>query len=298
MTRGQYCPTQKGIELLNKATHTRWQAFEPNQIASNMCVATILPSKTEIAHLHPILDQPGYTPIGFNPAPSKPELLVDYLRTTGQHALTILPSVKYDLDGVEVSMKNALAAQNGIWLIEGSVKLNGEMVIKPTEGLNYLRYSINARNYRFYLEESNRLKNEFLTSLKPTGFVLIGKPMLTIGSTFSDKISMISNSVQLTLESPLSSKIVADMSINHYEIRTSFNMTLEIHISCQFLGKGTFYPAPPTGQYKSQPATHSLKTEIVWGAGITGTILLGVFVAPEIIAAIGLIAGALLLEGG
>lgn len=173
----QYCPASKGALLLNKSTNTEWRAIPPSLLFPNMCVATILPTK--LSSSFPIIAQDCYLPKNFldsSVLTFKSEQLYKFLRTTDQRALKVMPSVKYSLDGVKLNMTRIVPYEMMMVEVEGSLSLTGDIVVKPTNGVNLMRLAINEKSAQMLLSGAAQARNDFISSLKVDSVVLVGKP--------------------------------------------------------------------------------------------------------------------------
>ena len=296
----EYCRPVHGIQLLNKNTNASWRTIPPALFHFDESIVTILPYKPGYYNLCPIIAQPGYLPIqaaGYCSPANTPTRLLQYLQTAGKQALLIMPSVKYDLDGIKLTMAESIQRLEGIWVVEGVVSLNGDIIVKPSNGLNITSLSANNGTGRVTLINSEQARKDFISSLKIGSFLGTGKPSLTIGSSLTDKILMTSTSIQLNPENANSFKITAVFTPHYQEIQSRYGLTLEIQMGYEFSGKATLYPSLPTPS-KSISVTHGSisKTEIISGVVIGGgVIIFCVFAAPACMAISTGIAGSLLL---
>lgn len=288
MKKYQYCSPSKGSNLLTKNTNIEWRSIQ--NLYPNICVATILPSNSHYSDRYPVLNQTVYVPKRSGSLISSPDRLYKYLHNSSQKALKVMPSVKYNLKGVKISMLKSIPRPDGLWVIEGAASLTGEILVKPTAGRNPLALSVNDKSGRITLAGAAQVKNDFITSLKIDACILEGKSSLTIGSSFTDKMLMTATSIQLIPESPYSIKIIATFVPKYCEVVTRFGLTLETQIGYEFSGKATRYSSPST--------PHHLSTSFLAGSALIGVTILCVFAAPEVITGSAIIAGSLLIAKG
>lgn len=281
----QYCPVSKGLDLLENSTGHSWRPIAPNALKQKMCIATIMPARPALQGVFPIRSQYCYLPKHFQYSAPPPEKLYSYLQTTREQALKVMPSVKYDLDSVKIKMVNILRLPDGPWVLEGALGLTGDIVVKAEDSANPLTFSLNDRTGRLTLNGATQARDTFISSLKISGFVPVGKPSLTIGSSLTDTLNMTSSSMIVT-GGANSLMIKAGFTPHYYEIKIPSGLTLEIQVGYEFSGKATRYTAPPA-------AIPEATYHIAGGLAAAGAVILSVFVLPEL-----LVGGAAALTGG
>ena len=183
---------------------------------------------------------------------STPKQLYKYLHTSGHQALKIMPSVKYDMRGIKISM------------------------MKTFPG-------------------ATQAKNDFIASLGIKGFIPEGRPSLTIGSSSNDKMSMTATNIQLTVDSPNSTKITATFIPNYYEIETQFGLSLEIQMGYEFSGKITRFPSIPTLNKQPAAMVDQISTGLLVGGALIGTTIFCVLAGPEVTVGCAIIGDRLLI---
>lgn len=169
-----------------------------------------------------------------------------------------MPSVKYSLEGVQLKAKNIVYWRNDIvFLIEGILRLTGDIVVEPSNRINSVDLSLNGRNANIFIHESIQARSDFITSLMISNYIPEGSPSLSISSKLNDQVLMTTTSIQLTQEGN-SQKITATFVPENHEIKTKFGLTLEVQMGCEFTGKVTIYTKPSATLDKIENAVHSL----------------------------------------
>lgn len=100
----------------------------------------------------------------------EPEQFVRYLKNHCDQFLQVIPVIKYDLDGVKIKLaKLTLPVPGGVQIIEGSVSLSGDLIVKPNLKLNNMTLSVN--DLKRFNVNAQLARDRFLQTLKVSGYM-------------------------------------------------------------------------------------------------------------------------------
>lgn len=266
------------LKLLHQYTKTPWCTIPTHKIQPKQCL--IHWQKTPISHTKPVYLTPKHAPPIYHP-----KKLLSYFNSPAQNALSLLPAIKYDLNNTSITlMDEDVYTPTGIWRLSGTMGLIGNIIIKAIHRKNNITISVNT--IKQINMNAQIAKDQFIRTLKVKASMKDGAPIISLGSSISDKINMTSVSSNVQLD-PVSNAITFKASCNpSMPIRIpnrALGVILEIQLGYCFTGKGQFQPTDMTTVNSqanlaqiSQSGHHT--GEILIGGGIMlGAILLTIF---------------------
>ena len=186
-----------------------------------------------------------------------------------------MPAIKYDLDGVAISMANIFPApRGGVTVLEGTAGLTGDLIIKPMHRTNNKTLSVN--DLRTLNINAQSARDNFIRSLKIKAYQPGNPAIFTLGTSLSDRVNMRSTSVNITV-SPTSTRLSASFNPTRpIEVSNhSMGMTLELQMGYQFTGTATWRPNPPTPHPHASNATRLLVDSGIIVGSLVVTVLTG-----------------------
>ena len=256
------------IQLLENNTTHQWCKIPTRQLKKNQCAVIVAPQDRVIK----TTPSTCYVPQN-HPHISNRHKFIKTLKNKKGDILAALPAIKYDLDGIAISVgPSPFKVLGGVLVVEGKAGLTGDIIIKPKRRTNNMTLSINE--LRTLNMNAQVIRHDFIQSLKIKTYIPGSKPVFSLGTSFSDLVSMTSTSVALTI-SGTTTQISANFNPTQpIEITDhSQRVTIEAHMGYQFLGKATYYPSSPSSHPVTGRATHLLLDSGI----ILGTLIVTVF---------------------
>ncbi len=263
-----YYSSSRGIEFLNKNTQFKWCTIHPSQLSSNMCAAAIAPQWVSNEN-YCALNSFRYVPESHRFI-HQPRIFNKYL-VNGKELIKFLPAVQYDLKGITINLPPIIQRRSGILtLIEGSIALEGSLLLREINGVNLTFSNSGQLNATF-----QKTRDDFISSFKIINHLDGSHPTLTIGSSLTDKLLMTSTNISMTPEN--ADTLIILCSYNPQELASSYflnsekNLILETNMGYKFKGKLTFI--------HSGTGHHLLRTSAVIGGSLLAAAAI-IFIIP------------------